>query len=243
MFTVEVFTDANLETVLTAEQPGLSPVDTIVTGAEAAKVELAAGGISMVNGDGSTARNLTFGSKVAQGEVVVSNTGSATQLGHLQLNDGNSAVVLHYTPSVTNGSDGRLIFARGGGVLVYGQVRASDIKIEGAASVKYNKQNLTSYNTSSDPGVVPLGATVSGTQTLSGYVYAQNDVVISGNVTLDGAICYLAGNVTITGSVSGTGTFICIGNLTIASGAQFQVQSLVPSGFALGVGGTMEIDP
>ena len=239
-FTAPVFKDADLESVLTAQQTG-KPVDTIITGKEASVVEFVSGSVAMVNGDGTIARKLARGGKVANGEVVTSDTASPDQLGHLLLNTKESAVVLHYLPATGYGSDGRLLFARGGDVSVFGGIRPSAIRVVNGASLSYTKQNLTGYDTSNMAGVQNLGSSQTGATTLTGPVYSGVDLAIKGDVTLSGAICYFAGNVTITGTVSGTGSIVCIGKLTVGSGAKLKVQQ--PTGFALGVGGTLIIDP
>ncbi|HEX3988401.1 MAG TPA: hypothetical protein VHZ30_03150, partial [Verrucomicrobiae bacterium] len=121
--------------------------------------------------------------------------------------------------------------------------RASSIQVVGGASVNYNKQNLTSYNTSVDPGVIPVStAELSQPTTLSGYCDATGDITISANVTLSNPIVYLPGNLTIApgATVSGTGTIVVLGNLTIQSGAVLNLQS--STALALGVGGKLIIE-
>ena len=240
-FDVPVFKDADLESVLSAEQTG-NPVDTIVTGAEAATAEMVAGPVKLVDANGELARALALGGKVAQGEVVTSDNSPPSRLGHLELEEAESAVVLHYLATPGAGSDLRLVFAREGAVLVYGAVRAGEIEVVGGASVKYNnQQSLTGYNTSSQPGVLNI-ATGYVPKTLDGYCYAGADVSITGNVTLSSPVAYFSGNLTLasTAAVTGSGSIIVIGNLTVQKGATFNLQT--PSGFALGVGGKLIIE-
>lgn len=245
-FTVPVFTNSDLESTLSAVQTG-KPADRIVTGIKASTVEWVSGSAVMVDGSGNIARTLTRGGKVAAGEVVTTATASSNQLGHLRLDGGDSAVSLLYPPQPGGGSDVRLIFARGGDVSVYGGVLASAITAGEAGTVTYKTpeslaSKLLSYNTSTNPGVVnESSAFLSGTTTLSGYVYGSQSITVAGNVTLTGAICYFAGDLTITGSVTGTGTIICIGNLTVAHGATLQFQG--SGSVTLGVGGTLVIAP
>jgi len=79
-------------------------------------------------------------------------------------------------------------------------------------------------------------------ETLSSYCYAAKDVSITGKVTLSSPVVYFSGNLTIasTAAVTGTGSVIVIGNLTVQKGAAIHLQT--PSGFALGVGGKLIIE-
>jgi hypothetical protein len=55
-------------------------------------------------------------------------------------------------------------------------------------------------------------------------------------------VAYFSGNLTLasTAAVTGSGSIIVIGNLTVQKGATFNLQT--PSGFALGVGGKLIIE-
>ncbi|MGC3989420.1 MAG: hypothetical protein QM796_07030 [Chthoniobacteraceae bacterium] len=238
-FEVPVFKDPDLEEVLSAKQTD-HPVDTIVTGEVDAKAELVTGQVVMVTAASEIARKLHDGSKVATGEVVTTDTTFPDQLGHLRLDGTSSGVVLAYAARPTLGSDGRLIFARGGDVAVYGGVRAHKIKI-GTATQAYTAQDFTAYDVSHKNGVLTLGPTISSDTTVYGYIYRPGDLLITANVNFNGSIWFVTGNVTITGSITGQGSLICQGNVTVMNPGKLQI--LTPATLTLGVGGTLTIAP
>jgi hypothetical protein len=241
-FTVPVFKDADLEAVLTAKQTK-HPVDTIVTGEVDAVVELLHGNAVMVGSDSVIVRKLRPGGKVATGEVDPTDTAFADQLGHLRLDGPSSAVVLHYAARQGFGSDGRLVFARNGDVAVYGGVRPHKIKFPGIAALAYTPQNFTAYDTSHKTGVNNLGSILSDDTRLNGYCFVNGDLLISGQVILDGAICYTTGNVTISGELTGSGTFICLGNVTVQNPGKLTLKTPTATSLTLGVGGTLSVLP
>lgn len=89
-----------------------------------------------------------------------------------------------------------------------------------------------------DPVAARIGSRVSPQ-----VAYRGGDFAASGNLVLDGAVTYVAGNLTVTGtgSVSGPGRLICIGDFTVASGVKLKMKN--PTGYVLGVGGKLVIQP
>ena len=64
---------------------------------------------------------------------------------------------------------------------------------------------------------------------LDGYMRSDEPVAVSGDLRLDNALLYINGNLTVTGSVSGVGTIVVTGKLTV--GKEISLENDLGTGF------------
>ncbi len=244
-FVVPPFKDDSLEHLLTARQGPGKPVDDPMSGTALAVAELASGQVEIVDGEGNVARRVAMGEKVAVGEVTIpADFAGATEFGDLRVVGATSAVVLAYAPTgPTVPADTRLIVAKGGDVRIYGVVRPGKLVVQAGHHVlseTFAPQDLSGFDTSSQPGVVSLMSPTTSVE-LTGYSYSPSQVwTVSGDVTMNGGVLFTLGGATIAGALNGSGSFICSTDLTLQGTAAFNGSALGSSP-TLAVGGTLTI--
>ncbi|MBI3925300.1 MAG: hypothetical protein HY319_07165 [Armatimonadetes bacterium] len=77
------------------------------------------------------------------------------------------------------------------------------------------------------PGLQVLDQPLLEAPAFEGWVRHPSSLQVTGGLTLDGAVLYVAGNLDVTGGVKGTGALLVEGNTTIAGGASFTTDNQV----------------
>jgi hypothetical protein len=110
--------------------------------------------------------------------------------------------------------------------------------LPGSNAVTLPQVNLQQFDTTGQPGLTALGSTSAG-GTVSGFVRADGDLTLTGPLTLNNAVVYVAGKLQAPLGVQGTGALIVQSDATLGStnlGASGQVALL--SGGDVTINGT-----
>lgn len=140
-------------------------------------------------------------------------TGS-TIPGHIATN-GSDAVSLKLGPRTTISGD---VVSAGGIVLAEEEVEVSGEVRPHSAPKSIPKIDLTQF----DPRSMTEGGATTNLDSsfyrnpnLQGKVLRDGDLMMSGKITLDGALLYVEGDLEISGSISGRGAIVATGSVTI----------------------------